>query len=493
MGASLAALSAAARLRRLNEDARIIITDPRRNVPSLQRLRAVYNIDVRLYTDANFTEDSGCVMLEDKLTGLVRKEIFDKLIISHVSDDGNSPTIRSVSSSILNLTDCNQFISQWDVVERFITEKRPSSAIIYGGNIIAAMAAGRLLLRGLQITIIALSSVVPNDLDRDIACHITSFLVKHGVRLVSKSETAGLYEEAEQVFCPLNGDAISADMAINCRQKPLHDLPTYTPPPIGVEETLQEFPLDTIARNIFSGLYLDMPSLAPLKGRAVAADVINSNAGRPKNEDGLNLRQYEIFGKHIAIVGLIEKELNELRLPYIYSIVPIPGGFLKLIYSANGDVLGFASIGQDALHYANIIAIMTRLGCSISNITEIEMTAVAQPLQNLCKIAQNVVENRLFMAYWDEIINADIEKITLVDVRPPALYLNYNLPNSINIPLANLRENMHNLDISKEIIIYCDNGEDSYIASCILAGKVPNLRHLTGGLDYYKKIAALMA
>ena len=465
-GATSAGLAAAGRLRRLDERARIVVADPRRTAPGLQRACAVYNLIPRMYADAVWPSAApGMLPLADELTGAVVNENYDALIIAHNYDESVFPLVCG-GDNVFNLSDISRFDAQWQCILHRIARDMPQTAVVCGDDMVAAMAAGRLLSKGIGVTINAQTAVVPTDIDYDIACHITAHLVKNGVQILESADTA--------------------DMTINCRQIALPGLPVYTATD---DAAARKFPLDNVAKSIFNGLLVDVPNMAAQKGRAIA-DAVMSRPHDAAHNTSINLRQFEIFGKDIAMLGLDENELNHAQMPYIYTVVPTPGGFLKLIFNSKGDILGFAAIGQDASHYANIVAVFARLGRNIFDITRIEMTDIARPVQVLAKTSQNVLEKRLLTAYWDEIVNVDLEKTVLMDVRPPALFHAKTITGAINMPLATLRENLDVFDTDKEIIVFCDSGEDSYLAALILSGKVPNLRHLGGGLDYFKHIKA---
>ena len=481
VGASPAGLAAAMRLRRLDEDAHILVVDERRMVPGLPRAETTYNIDVKMSAAIIWPEDApegfaggkkgNWVAIEDKLTGILSKEDYDKIIVAYDFEDANYSPARGSKTSEFTLSSLGDFALQWERVDRYVTDIHPADAIIYGDDMVAAVAAGQLLFRGLMVTIVAPDGIVAKDLDFDMACHITAHIEKSGAKIA-----------------PTAGRATAA-LIIHCVKPQERTMPMYVPAPTSAGDEVRGYGLDTVSRNVFNGQQVDIPALGPLKGRALAATV----AGMRHNaryETSINLRQYDVYGHHVAIFGLTEKELNAARLPYIFSVVPVPDGFLKMLYNSKGDILGFLSMGQDALHYANSMALIARLNCNINDVAEMEMTSVARRLQILGKVGQNVLERRLKMVYWDEVAALDMSKTQIIDVRPLMVSRGWKIEGSINIPLETLRRNFHKIDPAKEIIVCCNTGEDSYIASRILSKKVPNVRHLVGGLYYYREIVA---
>ena len=471
IGATEAALAAAARLRRLDEGALIVLIDHRSNVLGLEALQG-YDIDIRLDTQVIWPEvpkDS----LDLKSGGNTYSENYNKLLVSYEVDKGFFPPVKSCFANVFNLSNFDLFNSQWQEVDRFIAQNRPQTAIIRGGDMVGVLAATRLLAHGVRVNLIS-EEAVPSDLDRDIAGHVTKFLQSRGLRLAKS--------ESEVVMI--------ADIGLNCRHMPMPKPPEFAALPFGLYKT-QELFVNTIVNNSFTGEAVDAPALARAKGRAAADEAVVGPLKLFKRDRSvkttINLQFVEIFGKQLAVFGLGEKELSEQRLAYMYSIVPVADGFLKLIYDNFGKILGFTAWGRSIKQYVDIMAVTVQLGGDIYNLTTME-TLGGRALEILGKISQNVVEKRLCVAYWDEVSEVDFERTTLLDVRNSESFEAWHIGGSLNIPLGDLRNKLVFLDGRKEIITICDTGRESYLAARILAVHVDNVRYLTGGLTYCREI-----
>jgi len=207
-------------------------------------------------------------------------------------------------------------------------------------------------------------------------------------------------------------------------------------------------------------------------------------------ETTVNLQTADVGGVKLAFFGQTEQSLNASQMPHMYSILPIAGGFLKLIYDDAGGILGFAALGQGCIveNCTDIMATLVKLGGSIQNMVNLELVSSNNPLPTLGKIAQNVVEKRLHMAYADEIKQLLYSDTTLLDVRHQLEFMDYRIDGAINIPLEMLRESIYRLERSREIVTICTDGKESYLAARILIGHGFKVRQLTGGLAYARPI-----
>ncbi|MCL2377056.1 MAG: rhodanese-like domain-containing protein [Defluviitaleaceae bacterium] len=217
------------------------------------------------------------------------------------------------------------------------------------------------------------------------------------------------------------------------------------------------------------------------RGRRIADEVY----GRPiQAENTMPLRMADFHDLKLAIFGATEQELNHRQIGHMYSVAPIAGGFCKLIYDDGGNILGFAALGHNVENYVNIVATICKMGGNIHNLLNSQLAEAQNPLHILGKIAQNVIEKRLFMAYPDEITQIDVATTTLLDVRPAHISFAQNIEGAVNIPLDSLRESLYRLERGKEIITICADGKDSYLAARILSANGFRARHLTGGMAY---------
>ena len=243
-------------------------------------------------------------------------------------------------------------------------------------------------------------------------------------------------------------------------------------------------------RSLSMQLILTRPDVAKGHGRRVADEIYGRAV---QAEKPMELQTSDVAGLKLALFGQTEKSLNAYQMAYIYSILPIEDGFLKLIYDDGGNFLGFAALGEISIveNCTNVLTTLVKLGGNIQNLLSLELSGSGNPFSTLGKIAQNVVEKRLFMAYADEIKQFAPSDVILLDVRHHLELMDYRIDGAINIPLEMLRESIYRLERTKEVITICGEGKESYLAARILMGHGFKTRHLTGGLAYARPIIDL--
>jgi rhodanese-related sulfurtransferase len=348
----------------------------------------------------------------------------------------------------------------------------------------AVLAAQNLVKMGLEPTLITTLAAVPVEVDYDIACHITAHMAQNGVKLVKNAGGGHLSGGLGCVqYVTADGKTFAADMGVICAL----DAPKTTQNILQTHQSpheKRELNLNILAKDVVTGEEKFAPRAATKIGRFMADCVFTGEENVEKSGSAF-MRTAEIFGKTVATFGFSEKLLNERKMDYMFSVVPISGGFCKLVYDNGSKILGFAAFGQDAREYAGMLSVIVQMKGGIRDLVALETGENYVPLQALGKIAQNVLEKRIFMAYWDEICNYDPGKTMILDVRPGEAYLARHIEGAVNVPLADLRGSLYRLDGAKGIIVVCDTGKDSYLAARILMGHGFRVRQMTGGLGYY--------
>jgi len=479
IGATHAAVAAAARLRRLDEGAEIILIDHRHTIPGLRlgRLQAGYNIDVRLGVRAAWDDEAqDSLVCEDLASGQVTNENFDKIVFSYeVGEEQSFHAPRSVRN-MFYLSNPVSLERGWSDIAAYLIASGAKSAEVRGNDLLAYIVAARLLRAGIETTLCAVNAPPQTpylpDLDIDTAAHIAAYLGDRGLRL----------GDAVEPHTGSMAASISDGIVIECVPY-APQLPEFVQP-VDSKQALQEFPLDTIVSDRFSGEKIDVPRLSCRRGRTLAAAVLGFGGANADAEQSINIRNAEILGKRLVIFGLTEHELNRRGMKHIFSVIPIDGGFLKLLYNDLGQILGFAGFATNPMPYADVLAMFVQLSGGVQMLAGIELSDEMGAINIMGQIAQNVLEKRLEMAYWDEIAHIDAEKTILLDARSERDFAAGSIPNALNIPLADLRFKQYLLEQTKDVIVFCGDGRDSYVAARILAGCGIKVRHLTGGLAY---------
>jgi len=326
----------------------------------------------------------------------------------------------------------------------------------------------------------------------DEATDITKFeMFKHRYNIEMRCATRFLSADVGYTSVVLLEDAITRNVYNEEVDKIVNvDVAAQHSATLADTEFMEYFDAD-IASHLLSYLAKNNPDLRQItikpctddiaRGRRIADEVY----GRPiQEEDTMTLRMADFHDLKLAILGATEQELNQKQMGHMYSVAPISGGFCKLIYGDTGDILGFAAFGRNVEKYVSIIDGICKMGGSIHDLLDMLPTGVQNPLNVLGKIAQNVIEKRLFLAYPDEVVSINAATTMLLDVRAVPNFIIYHVGGAVNIPLENLRESLYRLERNKEIIIICTDGKDSYLAARILSANGFRARHLTGGMMY---------
>jgi NADPH-dependent 2,4-dienoyl-CoA reductase/sulfur reductase-like enzyme/peroxiredoxin family protein/TusA-related sulfurtransferase/rhodanese-related sulfurtransferase len=524
--------SCAARLRRLDETAEIIVFERgeyvsyancglpyyvggvirQRNALILVQpevMRAKYNIDVRIRQEVTAVDRAAKTVTVKKLdTGETYTESYDKLVLS----TGSSP-IRPPIPGI----DSNRIMTLWTVpdsdrIRAFIKERNAKTAAVIGGGFIGLEMAENLHLAGLKVSVIEMLDQVMAPLDFEMAQLLHEHLVTKGVDLhlgdgvdsfeetdacVTVTLKSGKKIPAELVILSIgvrpNGElAKAAGLEINARGGIVVSDTMLTSDPdiyaVGDVVEVEDF-IDK------SRTMIPLAGPANKQGR-IAAD----NIARDFDKTGNVSAEYEryegtqgtfiakVFDMAAAATGQNEKILvkNGLVKGRDFETVIVtqnshasyyPGSIpmnIKLIFSKDGSKIFGAQIvgGEGVDKRIDTIAVTIRLGGSVRDLKTLEL-AYAPPFSSAkdpVNMAGFVAENVLTgkAAFAPWDIDITDKNVVALDVREDVELQAYVLPAYTQIPLGQLRKRLGELDRDKEIIIFCAVGIRAYNAARIL-------------------------
>ncbi|MFD0958163.1 FAD-dependent oxidoreductase [Paenibacillus chungangensis] len=525
--------SAAARLRRLDESADIIMLErgefvsfancglpyyiggtiqerSKLLVQTPESLKARFRIDVRTFSEAvSIDPERKMIKIESRDRGAY-EESYDDLILS----PGAKPIRPSIpgidNPSIHTLRN----IADTDRIKELVDREATRSAVVVGGGYIGVEMAENLRERGLDVTLVEAAPHILAPFDSEMVVLAEKELEEHGVRLRLNSPVQA-FRVAEGGIGTVvelgNGDSVTADIVI---------LAIGVMPDTGF---LQGSGIQMGARGhiiVNEHMETNQPSIyavgdavettdfmhggqtaVPLAGPAnkqgrIAADRICGLDSSYKGTQGTAI--IKVFGLTGASTGSNERTLNKLGVPYhaIY-VHPIshagyyPGAkpmSLKLLFNEQGRVLGAQAFGEEGVDKRiDVIATVIRLGGTVYDLTELELSyappysSAKDPVNMAGYVAENVLEGRLDVLTVNELDGIDADAVQLLDVRTVAEYGRGHLDGALNIPVDDLRERLHELDRNKEIYAYCEVGLRGYIASRILSQHGFRVRNLTGG------------
>jgi len=532
--------SAAARLRRVDEQAEIIIIErgiaisyancglpyyiggvisERENlfVQTPEGMKRRFKIDVRVQHEVvKIDRGASEVEVKNLINGQVYRETYDKLVLA----PGSYPIVPNLPGINLSRVFKLRDIPDTDAIKKFVDENQISEAVVVGGGFIGVEMAENLVHRGLKVTLVEFAPQVLNNLDYEMAAIVQQELRNKGVKLLLNCGVIGIAEAQSGLAVDLNNETqLNTDLVIMAvGVRPETSLAAAAGLELGVTKAIKvNQRLQTSDPNIFAlgdavevkeiitgkEIWLPLAGPANRQGRLLG-DIL---AGRLGEYQGVQLTAIaKVFDLTAGSTGLSEKTLQKAGVAYLSSITHssshatyYPGAMpltIKLIYTPEGKLLGAQVVGYEgADKRLDLLATALRFGKSVHDLTELELayappfSSAKDPVNIAGYVAMNLVNGDMTAIAWDQIDKVNLEESLLLDVREPAEVALGTIPGAINIPLPELRERLTELDLKREIIIYCQVGLRGYVAGRILLQKgFRKVKNLSGGFKTYQMV-----
>jgi NADPH-dependent 2,4-dienoyl-CoA reductase/sulfur reductase-like enzyme/rhodanese-related sulfurtransferase len=523
--------SAAARLRRLDENAHIVMFErdayisfancglpyyiggsiQDRSKLMVQTPEAMYkrfNIDVRIRSEVvSIDPVNKKVRVQSKEKGQY-EESYDALILSPGAKPIRPALPGIDNNKILTLRN----IPDTDKVKAKISEEGTRSAIVIGGGFIGVEMAENLKEAGLDVTLIEAGSQILAPFDPEMASVLAKELEDHGVRLIFSDMVQRFEDSNEQVQVHLaSGTVLQSDLVLlaigvtpDTAFLQASGLELGTRGHILVNERMETNLEDVYAVgdaveivDFVNGKKTSIPLAGPAnKQGRIAADNVCGLGTAYKGAQGTSI--IKVFGYTGAATGNNEKTLQRLQIPYrVVNIHPsshatyYPGATsiaLKLLFNDQGIVLGAQAVGQDGVDKRiDDIATVIRFRGTVTDLTELDLTyappysSAKDPVNMAGYAAENVLAGLTEVFVPSDLVQRDRNNTLLVDVRTPTEHARGHIEGSMNIPVDDLRTRMNELDQDKEIWVYCQVGLRGYTTSRILMQKGFKVKNLTGG------------
>jgi NADPH-dependent 2,4-dienoyl-CoA reductase/sulfur reductase-like enzyme/rhodanese-related sulfurtransferase len=527
----------AARLRRQDEDAEILVLERGPYVsfancglpyyvgnviqeesklllasPTLFRER--FNIEVRTRNEVlAIDRTASTVLVRDLEKGREYSEPYDALVLSPGASPIRPPWPGIDLPGIFTL----RTVPDSREIRHWIEEKKTRKAVVVGGGFIGLEMAENLAHRGIAVTIVELASQVMPPLDPEMAEYAKQRLESRGVTLALADAVSefGQGNNGNLMVHTKSGKTYEADLvvlAIGVRPETalarVAGLELGERGGIRVDSQMRTSDLRIWAvgdavevRNHVTGQWELIPLAGPAnrQGR-VAADAI---CGRDAHFDGVQATAVcGFFGLTVALTGATEKSLHRAGMVDFESIYLHPGhhvGYypgaqaihLKLIFrKSDGMVLGAQAVGEEGVaRRIDVIATAIQMKATVFDLEEDELCyapqygAAKDPVNMAGMIAANVVRGDAEIAPWNELNST---KAFLLDVRQPSEFDAGSIPGSINIPLGLLRFRLGELPTDREIWVNCGVGQRAYYACRILSQHGLQARNLSGGYSTYR-------
>ncbi len=533
--------TAAARIRRLNENAEIVIFEKSGYI-SYANCGLPYYIggiiknpaELTLQTPENFWNrfhikvkvkhevlsinvDAKTVSVKNLATGETFDESYDKLLLS-MGAKPVRPALSGIDSkkifSLRTVEDTFQ-------IKNYIEENKPKSAIMVGGGFIGVEVAENLREQGLEVTIVDLANQLMTPFDSDMAAFIHAEMEAHGIKLVLGQGVNAFKEDNNGIKVLLNnGTSLASDMIVLAiGVSPEAALAKEAGLELGIKGSiLVNDKMETSVKDIYAvgdavqvkHFVTGSDSLIALAGPAnkqgrIAADNICGGNSRYLGSMGSSV--IKIFDITAASTGINETLARRTGLGVDTIILTpmdhaeyYPGGALmtmKIVFEKETyKLLGSQIIGHAGVDKRiDVLATAIFSGLKVYELKDLDLayappySSAKDPINMAGFMAENLSKGILKQWHLDELnqILKD-ENVTLLDTRTSEEYASGHIDGFKNIPLDELRENLKEFDIKKPIYVICQSGIRGYIASRILQEKGYEAYNFAGGFRFYNSV-----
>ena len=534
--------STAARLRRIDENAEIIMFErgefisfancglpyyigdviKRKQsllVQTVEGMSKRFNMDIRVFNEVTkINPGEKKISVKNLQTNEEYEEFYDTLVLSPGANP-IVPPIPGIEEAKTLFTLRN--IRDMDAIKSHIDENKPQSAIIIGGGFIGIEMAENLHDIGIHVTLVEAAEQIMGPIDLEMASILHEHIRDKGVELILRDGVKSFEDEGKKLVLQ-SGKEIETDLIIlSIGVRPENKLAKEAGLEIGgrggivVNEYLQTSNEDIYAvgdvievNDFISGNKTMIPLAGPAnkQGRIVA----NNICGQKEKYIGtMGTSAAKIFDMVVASTGNNEKLLRAQNIPYeTVHIIPAshsnyyPGSspiFMKMLFDKeSGKIFGAQAVGSDGVEKRiDVIATAITGKLTVMDLQRLELSyappfsSAKDPVNMLGFVATNVVEGTVSTVQWHEIDKIVKDGGFLIDVRTSIERQLGFIKGSVHITLDELRDRLDEIPKDKAIYVYCQVGLRGYIATRILMQNGFDVKNLDGGLRIYKNIFEL--
>ena len=525
IGGVAGGMSAATRLRRLNENLEIIVLEKSGHVSyancglpyylggvikhesslllqTPQSLHQRFNLDVRVNNEVISIEPNNKKLTINEIDKNSLYELtYDQLILS----PGATPVIPPIKGvenafTLRNVEDVEKIFKE--------VSGKPNNAVVIGGGFIGVEVAENFIHQNISTVLIEATSQVLAPLDPEMASIVANEMQKNGVKLILEDSVVEITEKEVVLKSGQRLDSELTILAIGV--KPDISLAQSAKLEIGSKNGIKvnEF-FQTSDPNIFAigdavekedeltkeSTLIPLANIANRQGRVVA-DFISGKKIRTVSNLGTAI--VKVFDLMVATTGWNEKRLIQTKRNYV-AIHTHPNNHagyypgakqmsLKILVDKNThEILGAQGVGVDGVDKRiDVIATAIKAKFKAYELADLELSyappfgSAKDPVNMLGYIAENALNKTVELAQWHEIDELIKSGYVLVDVRTKDEYDQNDLPGSINIPLDELRNRHHEIG-SKKVLIHCQVGLRGHTASMLLNQFGYEAKNLSGG------------
>lgn len=527
IGGGACGASAAARLRRLDDSAQITIlektqeisiancglpyycsnvidSEEKMHVSSVQKFKNLLNVDIKMGAEVTNIDRKAKTVTINGTDTLP----YDKLVLA----PGASPFIPQIEGINNPKVFTVRMLQDAERIKSHLKNINAKNAVVIGGGFIGIEMAENLAeISGIKTTLIEQSSHILPPVDKETAAFAQNEMRKHGVNLILSD---GVKMLTQDDIVLNSGRKIVYDIAILAiGVKPETTLAESCGLEIGktggvkVNENMQTSDPDIYAggdsvevEDFVTGDNVLIPLAGPAnrQGRIIADNIAGYKSVYKKT---IGSAVVKVFDMTIACAGNSEEMLAKKNIPYWKTFTYgfshanyYPGAtrtMYKLLFNNDGDILGIQAAGREGVEKrVDVIATSMRNGLRVWDLIDSELcyappySSAKDPVNILGMHADNILKGFVKPAYFE-----DINDALLVDVRSQAEFENETIDGAIHIFTPELRTKYTELPKDKKIVLFCNTGFQSYVASRILLQKgFNNVYSLTAGIELYKEL-----
>lgn len=525
----------AARLRRMDEQAEIILLErgayvsyancglpyyiggeiSERDhlfVQTVKGFQDRFAIDIRVRQEAvEILREQKAVRIKNLETGAEYTESYDKLVLS----PGAAPIRPNLEGINLPNIFTLRNVPDTDAIKNYITANRPRRAVVVGGGFIGLEMAENLHRQGLEVHVVEMGRQVMAPIDYSMASIVHHHMVEQGIHLHLERGVTRFASSASGALEVVLSDEqkIETDMVIlSIGVRPETTLAKDCGLAIGalggisVNEYMQTSDPDIYALGdaveVVHGV-TGKPALIPLagpankQGRIVADNIVYGNVSVYSGTIGTSIAQ--VFDLTVAAAGANSKLLDREKIPYLSSFTHsqshagyYPGAVsmsVKILFSPeNGRLLGAQIVGFDGVDKRiEMLAQVIQNQGTVADLMELEhayappYSSAKDPVNMAGFVADNILKKRVETILWSDVASLPADAVK-IDVRTPAEYELGTIPGFVNIPVDELRGRLAELPKDRLIVVTCAIGLRGYLAYRILKQHgFTNVKNLSGG------------
>lgn len=529
--------TAAARIRRADENAEIVLVEKGKYisyancglpyyiggviksrdklfVQTPEAFSRRFNVDVRTRHEALSIDTERHEVSIRRADGTTYTETYDRLLLSPGAEPVRPPLEGIDTEGIFTLRN----VDDTDRIHSYLGTHRVRHAVVVGGGFIGLEMAENLHHAGAGVSIVEMADQVMAPVDFSIASHVHRHLMDKGVGLWLGRGVERFTSENGSIKVWLNtGETLSADLVLlSIGVRPSVKLAREAGIELGargikVNRWLQTSSPDVYAvgdaieyeHPIAGGPWLNyLAGPANRQARIAADNMVYGN--REEYEGSIGTSVAKVFDITVGAAGLAAKHLKRMGVPYLTSVTTssshagyYPGAFnltLKLTFAPDtGRIYGAQCVGVDGVDKRiDEIAMLIKRGGTVRDLVRTEQayappfSSAKDPVAIAGYVACNTLDGVMPVVTWRELAAADRSEVCLVDVRTPEEYALGTIDGAVNIPLDDLRGRLGEIDRDSDVIVFCAVGLRGYLAQRILLGRgYRRVRNLAGGYKTY--------